>query len=108
MSELRYETSTNHIISRPIVNTDADGWEERVRRDIRHCIENEFIHNYIKDTNGNKVFDMYPHIAKMHELRKKHGVTSWMNETPDYKFEKKVLVGSVVEDVFARLCACAH
>ena len=101
---MKYEISANQLTSNQTINTDVEGWEDRVKRDIRNCIKNEYCHNYIKTADGEMLFYARDYLyTVVKPLREKHGVAGWMTETDEYRAEKNSIIESMVNEIFARL-----
>lgn len=105
-------------------NSQIAGWENGVKREIRNCIENGHIHNYIRDCNGKMVFHMHWVTSIVGEIAKNHrkwveyteeekclyNVTEdgrWVYDKAAIEEEKKVIVDRLVEEIFQKLCEVA-
>lgn len=111
-----FEESTNHIDHKVAIPTNVPGWEKSVKQTIGHCIDNEYIHNYIKDKNGKILFRARDYLHDVVIPLNKQYSKEVPNDTPfstektkiirdnhKIQIEKKKIRDKLVEKIFHQI-----
>lgn len=114
-----YEITTNHITSKRYVYIGLTEWQEMIKKDIRDCILNEFVHNNIRDNEGNILFRASDYLTNtIQPLRKKYTREEEASEmdkflginkkvifdSENYEKEKEQIVNDLVLTIFSKIC----
>ena len=119
---IEYENYCNGIVSNHHLTYEGNAdWAQMLRRDIEYTIRNNFIHNTIRDKDGNLLFSAHEFITgTANPIRKKHTSevpiaeyerwlypgqeTHTIRDDEAIRAEMEPIIEQIINEVFIKIC----